>query len=311
MTAQTRWFLVVTAALTITACGTPTDSEAATGSGSSRAEAGASPGRVATSTTHAGEDPTAAVELVTNAYYALRPTTAAQVGLNVLNNQKLQDELRACIEGKGLTFQDYELTFDTDAAVATSRNPNGVDTAWYIPPDVDGARNGLGLAGPVDLDYGARPTGDSSDPPTELDAEYTAVFNECARATPDPTSFDPTLMEDLHGQMWQIGQETMKLPAFAELQRQYEACVRDQGFDFTDPATLLDLAKATYGKVEQAKAVEFERAIAVADAVCREPLYNPFIELNASTWLNWLGTHRADIDAVAADFARLAAAATG
>lgn len=254
----------------------------------------------------AGVDPmidSSTADQVTEAYYALRPSGAAQFGLNVLNNSALRDALRACVEGEGLTFREYQTIFDEAPESDTSRNPNGVDAAWHIPPDVEGAAIGLGLAGPLDDDFQEEPNAEVPE-----DEEYLGVFADCASTVADPVSFDPTLMIEILDEFQEIGWETMELAGFADLNAEYVACVQSDGFEFTDPATLLSLAEAKYGEVEIEAAKAFERAIAVTDATCRQPLYSDFIELNSQAWQEELDARHDDIVAVASEFARLEAA---
>lgn len=237
-------------------------------------------------------------ELVGAAFASLRPTTAASAGIALLEHEERERQMRACIEAAGLEFIATPLEIDAASLDDVSINPGGVDAAWWIPPDVEGARVGLGLAGPLEPpDLGGEVVG-----PIEVEQGYLDVQQQCDLGLVEQRVFDQELMLSLLAQMSAIGFDAMQLDGFAPLQVAYRACMQAAGFDVADPALLLDLAKERYGVSPTESAQQLERASAVADAECRGPVYAEFLALNEDAWRTWLSDHGSELAEVAAQF---------
>jgi hypothetical protein len=247
-------------------------------------------------------------ERVSAACYALMPSPAAGMGLNVAVNERIQRAIRDCVEASGAEFQPWALNLGDQRTLEADDNVGGVDAAWHVPPNPKAAAAGLGMVGPL-VPMFSDPQEALFDRPAPNPA-YVKVFDRCSNEQaqaegPTTDIWDPSMMEELNGGMAQIGAKTQKLDGFAELRALYQACIAGKNFKFSDPATLLDLAKENYGTMPGEEAIAFERGAAVADSECRQPLYDRFIELSASEWTSWLDKHDADIHTVEAQFADL------
>jgi hypothetical protein len=252
---------------------------------------------------------------VERAYWALQPTVGAQVAFNVQNNRLLIDALRPCMEERGFKIREFEVTHDSLADTGAARNPNGVDARWPNPPDLPSAKNGLGHAGSLNAQYGAEVTdGEPAVPVDEAGnvdeaaiAAYGQAYDACsAKLGAEPKSFDSTEMVGLLGEFDTIGRETEAMVGFDAIRAEYKACVDAAGFDFETPNVLLELAEDSYRKMVFEEAQAFERAISTTDALCREPLYDRIITLNAKGWQAWLDANSERINRVEADLTRLA-----
>ena len=233
---------------------------------------------------------------VAAAYHDLRPSPAMGMGVNVVVNEGIRERIGQCVTAKGFDFWPWPLDMESRQTLDAPSNANGVDPQWAHPPDREGAARGLGLSASP---YWSEEESKTLSTAPKVSAEYSRAIGECSNTTSNPVAFDSATMDRLHAEMIQIGQDTMKLEGFDTLRKRYAACIKERGFDFDDPAIVLDLAKAKLGTES---AVTFERGAAVADAECRLPLYDEFIRLNATAWTKWLTQSAPAVASVVAQF---------
>jgi hypothetical protein len=231
---------------------------------------------------------------VSTAYYEIRPTFAAQVGLNVLTHEAREAEVGRCMAAAGdaLIPTPFPVDLASIEFYGESKNFAGVEARWTAPPDPSGSKNGLGLAGPssVPPTPSIEPPTESTDEPALTDdelAKYGVAYDSCERSIELQPVFDQLSYEDLVASYFVVGADYLRSDDFKKVQAIYASCMVDSGFDIASPDLLLDIVKQSFGEDVDARS-SFERKIAQADATCREPLFSQIIEGSAEEWRTWL-----------------------
>lgn len=221
----------------------------------------------------------------------LQPSIAATIGWNIALNGGNTAQLTACMAERGVAYRGSRMEFVvTGPRPRTEPDRLWVDPAWHVEPDPELARRGgVGFATgvvPSDPILDMVPVSGVADSlPAEEQEGYDEAFGACERAL--SSAPDARIATMLDNEMFAIGRLTTELPGFAAIEEEYHVCVRDRGLEIDDPANIwTSLFETDFGP--EVDIAELERSLAVADAECRAPLWERFIELDASTWRDWL-----------------------
>jgi hypothetical protein len=134
-------------------------------------------------------------------------------------------------------------------------------------------------------------------------ARYDEEFQKCTERLESPMLVNWTEVWALQDEARSLALKSTELPEFEPMRRMYVDCLRARGLTtFSVPEEALEVAK---NLPSDDRAFASERDMAVADAVCRAPIYADFLNLASEEWRNWLSLRQPDIGRVAANWESL------
>lgn len=228
---------------------------------------------------------------LTEVHSSLQLSEAALIGWSITINGGNTDQLSECMAARGVEYRGSAMDFVVlGPRPRTDPEPYAADPDWYIRPDVELARaGGVGIT-VRNEPIGARWDMVPSDPagtaaPDPDPGRYDEVFSACEQRLTG--SMENPLAWQLDNEMFAMSRTAEERPEFAPIRDQYRACMAASGFEVEDPVEI-EVMMVNGEFPSDTDVPAYEVAIAVADAECRAPLWERFIELDASAWRDWL-----------------------